>query len=226
MADTNPAAGVIEHMEMFRHVAPAQAAAIASSARAVYARRGDTLVHRGERLTSLFAVGYGLLKLALRNSAGEEKVLRLVGPGETFGEVVLFLERPVPVDAVAVVDTMVAAVPAEMFLALIDRDPRFARALLASMSQRVHALVTDFEAATLHGAAERLAAYLESLAPPGSEPCAVRLPATKTVIASRLGMTKETFSRLLRELTEAGLIRVEKGVIALLDRARLHQAAS
>jgi CRP-like cAMP-binding protein len=130
------------------------------------------------------------------------------------------------VDAVALVDTMLAAVPAADLFSLIDADPRFARALLASLSQRMQALVSDFEAATLHGAEERLAAYLESLAPPGPQPCTVRLPAAKTVIASRLGMTKETLSRLLHELAQAGLIRVQKAEIALLDRARLRRAAS
>jgi CRP-like cAMP-binding protein len=224
MAEENPAAGIIAHAPMFRLLAPEHRLALARAARPLHLRRGETVVRRGERLSSLFAVGYGLLKLALRNDAGDEKVLRLVGPGETFGEAVLFLERPVPVDAIALVDTMLAAVPAAELLALLDADPRFARALLAGMSQRLHALVSDFEAATLHGAAQRCAGYLESLAPPGAEPCSVRLPATKTVIASRLGMTKETLSRLLRELAQAGLIRVRRREIALLDRPRLQRS--
>jgi CRP-like cAMP-binding protein len=90
----------------------------------------------------------------------------------------------------------------------------------------MHALVSDFEGATLHGAAGRAAAYLESLAPDGDAPGVARLPATKTLLASRLGMTKETFSRVLRELSQQGLIRVGRREIALLDRAGLQQLAS
>lgn len=53
----------------------------------------------------------------------------------------------------------------------------------------------------------------------------MRLPASKTLIASRLDMTKETFSRLLRSLSEQGLIRVARDEITLLDRDGLRSAA-
>jgi Mn-dependent DtxR family transcriptional regulator len=67
---------------------------------------------------------------------------------------------------------------------------------------------------------------LESLADAGAPaPVTVRLPATKTVIAARLGVTKETFSRLLRELAQRGLVRIAKREITLLDRAELAQVA-
>jgi CRP-like cAMP-binding protein len=167
------------------------------------------------------AVGYGLVKLSL--AAGSEKILRLVGPGETFGEAVLFLEQPLPVDATALSDTMLVVLPRAPLLELIERDPAFARGLLASLCQRLHALVGDFEASTAHGARERLAAYLDSLAEPGAE--RARLPAAKSVIAARLGMAKETLSRTLRQLSDEGLIAVSGSVVTLRDRPRLAAAA-
>jgi CRP-like cAMP-binding protein len=163
-----------------------------------------------------------MVKLALRGATGAERVLRLVGPSQTFGEAVLFLERPLPLDAVAVLDSRLVLVPAEPLLALTERDPRFARSLVASMAQRMHALVCDFEAATLHGATERVAAYLASLGASGE--ARVTLPATKKLIAARLGMTKETFSRSLHELAAAGLVRVAGREVVLLDRAGLARA--
>ncbi len=92
--------------------------------------------------------------------------------------------------------------------------------MVASLCQRIHAMVSDFEATSLHGATGRLAAYLDSLA---ESPDAVRvtLPAAKKLIAARLGMTKETFSRALRELARDGLVHVAGRSIELLDRARL-----
>lgn len=218
---TETAAGVIRHLPLFRNAPPGALESLLGAVHATQYRRGDAVLARGQPIRGLLAVGYGMVKLVLRGPGGPEKALRLVGPGETFGEAALFLERPVPVDAVAVVDTLVATVPAAPLLALVDSSPAFARTMLASMSQRMQALVGDFEAATLHGAAGRVAAYLESLAPPGGEPALVRLPGTKTLLASRLGMTKETLSRVLRELGSAEVIRVGKREIVLLDRARL-----
>jgi len=139
---------------------------------------------------------------------------------ETFGEALVFRERPNPVDAVALTDTMLVVFPSQAILALLDRDPNFSRGLLASLSERMHNLVAEIEASTLFSARQRVAAYLESLAVE-SGTSRVRLPVTKTVIASRLGVTKETFSRLLRELANQGLITVDKRDILLRDRPRL-----
>jgi CRP-like cAMP-binding protein len=214
------AAGVIAKLPLFQQVSRPHLAELVRHARTLYFRRGQNVAQRGERLPGLFAVAYGMVKLRLRGASGAERVLRLVGPSQTFGEVVLFLQRPVPVDAVAVVDTQLVLLPAAPLLELMDRDTHFVRSLVASLCQRVHALVSDFEATTMHGAAERLAAYLESLAE-SAEATSVTLPAAKKLIAARLGMTKETFSRALRELTQAGLVSVAGRRVALLDRARL-----
>ena len=216
--------GIIANMPMFKQVARQHLAELARHARVQHLRRGAAICRRGEWLNGFFGVAYGQVKLALRADGGEEKVLRLVGPGETFGEALVFRERPNPVDAVALTDTMLVVFPAPAILALLDRDPNFSRGLLASLSERMHNLVAEIEASTLFSARQRIAGYLESLAAEGGA-SRVRLPVTKTVIASRLGVTKETFSRLLRELANQGLITVDKRDIVLRDRPRLAEIA-
>ena len=214
------AAGVIAKLPLFQQVSRQHLAEVVRHARTLYFRRGQTVARRGEPVPGLFAVAYGMVKLTLRGASSTERVLRLVGPSQTFGEVVLFLQKPLPLDAVAVVDTRLVLVPAAPLLALTDRDPHFARSLVASLCQRMHALVCDFEATTMHGATERLAAYLESLAA-SPEASGVTLPAAKKLVAARLGMTKETFSRALHELAQAGLLAVKGREVVLIDRAGL-----
>jgi CRP-like cAMP-binding protein len=223
LANGHFVAAILANLPLFRQTSPARVAELARHARTEHVLRGATIARRDERSRGLMAVAYGLVKLSLKGEI--EKVLRLVGPGETFGEAALFLDKPLPVDAVAVADTLLVVVPAGPLLKLIDADREFARGMLASLSQRMHELVADFEATTQHGARERLVAYLESLAPPGAAPAVVQLPASKTVIAARLGVTKETLSRLLRNLRDEGLIAMAKRDISLLDRERLAAAA-
>jgi CRP-like cAMP-binding protein len=223
LATQTLAADILGKLPLFRHTPPARVAELARQARTEHIQRGAVIARRGDRPRGLTAVAYGLVKLSLRGDT--EKVLRLVGPGETFSEAVLFLDKPIPVDAVALADTLLVVVRAAPLLALIDADRAFARGLLASLSQRIHELVMDFEATTQHGARERLAAYLDSLAPQGVERPSVQLPASKTVIAARLGVTKETLSRLLRQMGEEGLIAMAKREITLRDRTRLASAA-
>ena len=203
---------------MFRRTARPQLAELARQAFAKHAAANSVVAPRGERLPGLMVVRYGLVKIML---GGEpQRVMRLVGAGETFGEAALFLEQPLPVEVRAIADTALLVVPAQPLLSLFDSDPRFARGLLASVCQRLHAMVADFEAATAHGARERLAAYLGSL---GAD--TAQLPAPKGVIASRLGMTKETLSRLLRAFMQEGLIAVANREVRLLDRGRLADVA-
>ncbi len=203
---------------MFRRTARPQLAELARQAFAKHAAANSVVAPRGERLPGLMVVRYGLVKIML---GGEpQRVMRLVGAGETFGEAALFLEQPLPVEVRAIADTALLVVPAQPLLSLFDSDPRFARGLRARVCPRLHAMVADFEAATAHGARERLAAYLGSL---GAD--TAQLPAPKGVIASRLGMTKETLSRLLRAFMEEGLIAVANREVRLLDRGRLADVA-
>lgn len=223
----NLLAGIVTNLPLFRHATAQHLDELARYARAQHVHRGDPIYHRGDHLHGLFAVAFGLVKLSLRPGDGVEKVYRLVKAGETFGEPPVFLERSSPVDAAAIVDTMLVIFPAAAVHALLERDANFARSLITDLSERVEMLVAGLEAKSLYGAAQRLAAYLESLvAPEDGHRCAtVQLAATKTVIASMLGVTKETFSRLLHELAAQGLISVAKRDITLLDRTRLDALA-
>ena len=145
-----------------------------------------------------------------------EKVFVNVNPAST-----LLLGQAPSLEAVAVADSLIAVVPASAFLEMVDGDPRLARALLETLSGRLQAFAADFGARAVRGAAPRLAAYLEALAGPGKEPCTVRLPISKTLVAGRLGMTKETLSRVLARLAAGGLVSVAKREVTLLDRSRL-----
>jgi CRP-like cAMP-binding protein len=217
------ALGVLARLPLFQQVSRQHFAEVVRQARTLHYRRGELVARRGEPVPGLFAVAYGMVKLELHGTAGAERILRLVGPSQTFGEIALFRQQPLPLDAVAVVDTGLVLVPAATLLTLIETDAHFARGLVASLCQRLHAMVTDFEATTMHGATGRLAAYLQSLAvsPAASS---VTLPAAKKLIAARLGMTKETFSRALHELAHAGVVRVAGREVMLLDRQGLERA--
>ncbi len=219
----NLLSGVIANLPLFRHSTPQHLSEIARHARAHHVRKGTVIYRRGEHLHGLFAVAFGMVKLSLRGGNGTEKVLRLVGAGETFGEPPVFLERETPVEATALSDSMLVIIPAGPLVALLESDASFARSLVANLCLRVENLVLDVEAASLRDARQRVASYLESLVEHSETKAraTVRLAATKTVIASRLGVTKETFSRLLHELAEQGLIAVAKREITLLDRPGL-----
>lgn len=218
-------AGVVSNLALFRDAEPAQVAAVARQSRVLAARRGDLLARRGERLPGIFVVAYGFAKLALRGSVNEERVLRLVSAGQSFGEATALLGCASRYEALALCEAKLVVIPSAPIFALIDREPRFGRAVARLLAERNFELLAEVESASLQRSAQRLAAYLSSLGN-GDAVGLVRLPVSKTLLAARLGMTKETLSRLLRRFAADGVIAMSRDEIALRDRAALERLAA
>jgi CRP-like cAMP-binding protein len=216
--------GVLRNTELFRGLAPAQAASSAAQCWSIEAGRGRQIVSKGERLPGVFVIAYGTIKLSLRQGANGQRVVRLVEGGQTFGEATALLGLAASFEAMAVTACRLVVIPSGAILDLIERDPRGARQVLFTLARRNLELLAEIESSSMRDGAQRLAAYLGSLAESRAAnggTLRVRLPATKTVIASRLDMKKETLSRLLRSFAGDGLITVNGGEITLLDRERL-----
>jgi CRP/FNR family transcriptional regulator len=192
----------------------------------VNVRRGETVLSRGQKVQGLYGIAYGSVKKRLRHPSGAEVVLALLGPGDTFAEVPALLARPVKIDAIALADSMLVVINAACISAQIQSELRLARNVANTLARRLQAFVAEFERGMLPSL-RRLAAYLDSIAEPGSAAGAwvARLPVSKTLIAARLDIKKETLSRLLRQLAGRGLICVERRDIQVLDRDGLTQLA-
>jgi CRP-like cAMP-binding protein len=154
-------------------------------------------------------------------------VVRLLGPGENFGLASTLLDRPCPLHLVALSNSLVATIPPVPLLHLMEQDIGFARSVARALAERVLQLIGELEASLQQSGLQRLACYLDSLAEPNGRPGSwiARLPTTKTTIAARLGIKKETLSRMLRELASRGLIAVSGPQVDLLDRAGLARLA-
>jgi len=220
--------GVISNLPLFRQLSRTSLDMLANHSQIREARRGAAIVQRGERMPGVVALAYGSAKLALRRANGDEKVIRLLGPGECFGLAAALLDRPCPVDLVALANCLLVTIPPVPLLRLLDHDPGFARTVARTLAERMLELVSEIEASLQQSGLQRLACYLHSLAEPDGQPGSwiARLPATKTTVAARLGVKKETLSRMLRELASRGMIAVAGPQVSIIDRAGLAQLAS
>ena len=212
-------------LPLFRDFTPAELESIAAGTTELQVPRGEIVFNRGDPCVGFHLVVYGQIKLAFLSREGSEKVVELVGPGFSFGEALMFMEKPYVVMAQALADSMLLHVSKSVVFAGIERDPKFARKMLAGMSQRLHGLISDVESYSLQSGTQRVIGYLlredaSSHAREG-EPCVVTLPTSKAIVASRLNVTPEHFSRILHELVEAGLIAVDGRDVKIIDFARL-----
>jgi CRP-like cAMP-binding protein len=175
-------------------------------------------------VSGFHAIVYGQVKLAFVSAGGDEKVVEILGPGQSFGEAVMFMRRPHVVTAQALADSLLLYVEREVVFDEIRRDPDFAGRMIAGLSRRLHQLVGDLEAYSMRSGTERVIGYLLSTGAEGvpeKGACEVTLPTTKGVVASRLNLTQEHFSRILHDLTAAGLIKVQGRTVHIVDVERL-----
>lgn len=188
-----------------------------------YAEKGQSICHCGDPCTGFHLVVYGQVKLGFTSAQGIEKVVEIVRPGQSFGEALMFLDVPYIVFAQALSDSMLLHVAKQAVFDELARDPGFSRRMLSGLSRRLHGLVRDVEAYTLRSSQERVIGYLLAELRDDAEgsPVEVHLSAGKSVIASRLNMTPEHFSRILHELGNAGLIEIQGRTVRIPDLARL-----
>jgi len=215
--------GLIRNLPVFSGVLPANLAALSQECWVLSAARGALVAAQAARLPGVLGLAYGAVKLVLRRHDRAERVLRVIGALQTFGESSALLTRGAPYDAIALQESKLVVIPTASLFALLERDARFARRMVTALAESKAELYAEMEAATLLSGMQRLAGYLKELA---GEERKLSLPFSKTLVASRLGIKKETLSRLLRELVEQRVIDMARREIVILEPAALRELAS
>ncbi|MGB5831561.1 MAG: Crp/Fnr family transcriptional regulator [Thiohalocapsa sp.] len=182
------------------------------------ASRGQVLCEKGQTMAGFFVLVSGRVKLSMLSADGSERVLDIVLPGQTFAEAAAFLNQSCPLHAEALADSRLVFVDLDRVRQAILRWPEVATLMLAIVSRRTQRLISDLEACCLHSAAQRVVGLLLRDAesnPRRPDRGTLTLPAAKTVVASSLNLTAETFSRELHGLANRGLIQVQRREITI-----------
>lgn len=216
---------LLVRLPLFQELTPEQIAHLPAHTRAKRLPKGEMLFQRGDIAHGFYFIVFGQVKLAFPSSSGNEKVVEILGPRQSFGEAAVFAQRPYPVFAQALADSLLLFVPRDAIFELLETDNSFARNMLAGLAMRLHSLIMDVESYSLRSSAQRVIGYLLQHCP--NEHCEgsieIILPTSKQVIASRLNLTPETLSRILHDLTEARLIEMQGKHIKIGDLKRLRE---
>ena len=208
-------------LPLFKALDATTLARLAAATTRLTLKRGETLFRRGDPASGMYVVVFGEIKLIATTPARGPRLAGIVGPGHSFGEPVMFLERPAVVDAQAASDALLLHLPKAAVFEEIERNPKFARRMIAGLSQRVERLVRELDRQALGSGSERFIDYLLRHGRGQVGAFVVTLPAAKAEIASQLNLTPEHFSRILHELAQAGLLQVQGRRITVADPARL-----
>jgi CRP/FNR family transcriptional regulator, dissimilatory nitrate respiration regulator len=210
---------------LFSGLDEGQIAKVKQSMRVLQLEEGERLFDHGIHAERFFMVRSGQMKLFRLSLDGVEKVIEIIQAGQTFAEAVMFMERQnYPVSAEALAASEVYSFDSRNFMQVLRESTDTCLRLMADMSMRLHMRLNEIDHLTLQNATYRMINYLSQQIPDGSTTkITIELNAPKSIIASRLSIQPETFSRILSNLQKEGVINVHGKQVEIHDARKLRE---
>ena len=178
---------------------------------------GEFVFWDGDAPDWFYMVIEGKVKVLKHSSLGKEFIIAFFGPGEMFGEVAVFENKPYPASAQAVTETKVFGIKREDFLSFLANRPQVALRIISVLGGRLRDAQSRLRDLTGERVEQRLASVLLML----SSKIGLTLPFTRQEIADMVGTTTETAIRVMSQLKDRGIIRAVRGKVIILDEEKL-----
>lgn len=193
---------------------------IASVAQRVRYASGRTLFAQGEPGKDLYIVERGAVEISVLSANGKKLSLNIMRVGDAFGEIAMLDDGVRTANATVIESATLLRASRSDLDALMKKDPELAAELIAMLCSRLRWVSQLVEDLGLLGIRERLASRLIVLDGVFPERRG-DLPLSQSELADFLGATRESINKALRTWQAEGLIRLSRGSIRILDRARL-----
>lgn len=202
--------------------------------------KGEVMVNEGDDCMQLGIVASGQLAVQKYSSSGDFVTLGLLGPGDSFGEELIFgTNRIYPNTIEALTNAKVITLSKDVLLALLPEHPQILQNFLNFLSDKVQAQNRRISILSQRNLRQKISAYLldllrdqgdeedqpGALLRPGQRILtpSVEIPSSKEVAARLLAMPRPSFSRELVRMEKDGLIRINGRVIWLTNLEGLAQ---
>lgn len=215
---------VLTQVPLFDGLPEAELRAFAPLLRERRFPKGSVILMQGDPGDALYLIGTGQVKVVLIGDDGREVILSVLGQGSFFGEMSLLDDQPRSAHVVAMEEATLLQLRREDFQTRLRTSPDVAIALLRELSRRLRRADDTIGSLALRDVNGRIAHLLMELADDeGGDRITRRL--THATLAQMVGASRETVSRTLRALVNAGVIQVSRREIVLLAREPLRHAA-
>lgn len=220
--------GFISSTPLFSGLESADISRISQGVKKVNLKRRGLLFRAGDAPSGFYLLLYGQVKLAFLSRQGTEKVVAVIREGNSFGEALMFLDKPYIVFAEALQDCFLLHISKSVIFEEMERNKELSYRMMGGMAKRIYELLSDIEEYSVQSGVQRTINYLLQELPEaydGSSAIVVKLPFNKRIVASKLNLTQEHFSRVLLELSSSGLIDVKgkniqiNSIASLIDYA-------
>lgn len=181
---------------------------------------GSMLFEQGDIPNFQIVVMSGSVQLFGRSTSGREVLVEVVTPADLVIPAAVVTGAPYLMRARVPEPSTFLLIQARTFRDLVASDLALANAVIGSLATQFRRMVRQIKSLKLRSAVQRVGCYLLTLATRQGTPEKAVLPYEKNLIASELGITRESFSRALSSLEEHG-IRIDGQIIWIDDAERL-----
>src|SRR4030042_1155847 len=178
---------------------------------------GEFIFWEGDAPDWFYIVAEGQVKALKHSSSGKEFIIAFFGPGEMFGEVAVFENKPYPASAQAAGQTRVLGIKRDDFLSFLKNRPQGALRVISVLGGRLR----DAQARLRDLAAERVEQRIARTLLMLSSKLGATLPFPRQEIADMSGTTPRTAIRVMSRLKDGGIVRSVRGKIVILDELKL-----
>ncbi len=212
---------------LFSSLAPGELAALLETAAKIQFSPQENIIYQGDKALRFYLVIEGHLQLYRTSLQGQEKVIEVVRQGRTFAEALMFTEQcTYPVSAQAVSSCLLISFDSESYLKMLRNNSKACIAIMADMSVRLRKDLNEVEILSVQNAQNRFLLFLQrNIKFSDINQGIIKLDIPKRMLASRLSIQPETFSRLIKKMVKDSLIVVDGGIIQIPDLNRLYASS-
>lgn len=214
-------ADFLKNVPLFSELDSDELRQLAGVVREQHYKKHETIVRIDDPGSSLYILKTGLVKITIEDQHGYEMILRILYPTDFFGEMSLIDGMPRSANVTTQDVSEVLTITREHFLGIMEHFPKILLKVATVLSKRLrkaNELIHSLAFFDVYGKVARvllnLAAERGRVTEQGT---VIDMRLTQQELAELAGMTRETMARTLREFQQAGCIRVESGIISILE---------
>lgn len=221
----DPLVARLAESPLFRNLGDEGMREITRRLRPRHFRRGEVIFHQGDAGDALHVIASGAVKIALPSPEGDEAIIATLRTGDFFGELALLDGGPHSATVAAVEATETLSLPRDVFLEMLNEHAGVRDALLKGLAAELRRLTGHVEELHFLDLAGRLAMRLVRVAEEQEAGAtgerSLDWPYTQSDLAAMIGGTRQSVNRLLSDLVEEGLIRIERDRLIISDLEEL-----
>lgn len=206
---------MLRNIPLFSDLSEPDLAVLSSHTNTKKFPKNAIIINEGDRTDSLYVILSGKVRAFLSDEHGKEIVLDIEGPGEYFGEIALLDEAPRSASVMTVEPCTFAIISKDDFKECLSKHPDIAINLIRELTRRIRLLTNNVKGLALRDVYGRVARTLSSLAKEENGQQAIPEKLTQQEIANMVGASREMVSRILKDLTSGGYIKIENRRITI-----------